>query len=383
MRILILSHEFPPIGGGGAVVTAALAREYARNGHSVSLVTMNFGDLAQLESVDGCELHRVACGRQRRERSTPREGLTWASRSWPLIRRLHADRRFEVVHAHFIMPGGTLARRCQRELEIPYIVTPHGSDVPGHNRKRLQVAHMLARPWWRRICRQADRVVSPSAYLLELIESTAGPIRGQVIPNGFDPSRFAPRQKQNRILSCGRLIESKGFQHLLTALRDVNRTDWKIDIVGDGPMRSQLTDMAAGLRIPVQLHGWVDNADPRLPGMFGRAAIFVLPSEWENFSIVLLEAMSSGCAVITTAVAGNPEVIGAAGCLVPRADPQALRDALLALMSDHKRRAELGRLAAERAENRFTWNRIAASYQAVLSGLRPAEPTRDRVESTS
>lgn len=332
---------------------------------------MGYGDLAANENHAGIEVVRVPCGRQRKEMASAWEGLAWAKAVWPEVERRHAAHPFDITHAHFIMPAGITALKLKRQHAVPYIITPHGSDVPGFNRERLKLAHLLARPWWKRIAATAAQIVSPSKSLLALIESAAPLQNCTVIPNGFEPGRFIAGEKAKRILLCSRLVERKGFQYFLEAISDLDLPDWEVDIVGDGPMLARLQELAAKCRVPVHLRGWLNNDDPRLAELYSRAMIFALPSEWENFSIALLEGMSAGCAVLTTNISGNPEAVGETGVLVPPKDIAALRQAIVELTADENRCRELGRRAAERAANEFSWQIVGRRYMQLLEQFAP------------
>jgi glycosyltransferase involved in cell wall biosynthesis len=369
LRILVASHEYPPIGGGAGAVCKALAERYVEQGHEVVVVTMALGKAVGSERDNGVAVHRVACGRRRKEMASPWEGLRWAARSGALVRQLHRQCPFDVVHAHFIMPGGIVAQRLWRSDRVPWIVTAHGSDVPGYNRERLRLAHRVARPWWRRICREAATIVSPSTSLLGLIEEQRTLFRGVVIPNGFATTRLQAGAKQKRILLCSRLVRRKGFHHFLAAIEALDLPGWHVDIVGDGPAYDELSRLARGCRTPVTLHGWIDNHDPRLAALYQAAALFVFPSEWENCSIALLEAMSAGCAVITTDSSGNPEVVGDCATLVPVRDVPALRGAIVALTASPRQRRRLGEAAARRVTTEFDWDVIGRRYLMLLESL--------------
>jgi glycosyltransferase involved in cell wall biosynthesis len=270
-----------------------------------------------------------------------------------------------------------VAARLHKAAGVPFVLTAHGSDVPGYNRERLQWAHRFARPWWRTICRRAERLVSPSASLLAMARRHARGAAGLVIPNGFRPGRFRPLPKEQRILLCGRLVERKGFHYFLKAIADLPLPGWIVDVVGDGPQREPLEALARRCQVPVRMHGWLDNDSPELAELYGRAAIAALPSEWENFSIALLEAMSAGCAVITTNISGNPEAIGQAGRLVPPKDAFALRQAVMELTSDQAARLRLGEAARRRALGLFPWPVIAARNLEVLKSIRRPAERRD------
>lgn len=369
MRILLICHEYPPIGGGAAAVCAALGREYARQGHATWVVTMGFDDLPDRECVDDVRVIRVPCGRQSKTMASAREGLRWAKAAWPVVRDLHQSQNFQMAHAHFVMPAGIVARRLYQSAAVPFLITPHGSDVPGYNRERLKLVHYLVRPWWKQIVKSANAVVSPSHDLLALLCQSVTVPQSQVIPNGFEPGRFKPLEKENRILLCSRLVARKGFDVFLRAIQNMPLFGWHVDIVGDGPQREVLSQLAQQCRVPVHMHGWIDNDDPRLAELHGKARIYVLPSERENFSIALLEAMSAGCAVITTNVAGNPEVVGDTGYLMPPRDETMLAQVVEELTANPMLCNKLGQRAAQRACEQFNWMRIGEQYLKVMASI--------------
>jgi len=369
MRILVLCHEYPPIGGGAAAVCAALGRQYALAGHEVRVLTMGFGDLPAEQQMDGCRVVRSPGRRRRRDMASAFEALSWARRCWPQVAAWHREAAFDVVHAHFIMPAGIVADRLFRRAGVPGIITAHGTDVPGYNPERMQVVHRLVRPWWRGIVRRSACLVSPSDSLRRLIDRAVGGYRGEVIPNGFDVDRFTPAEKSPRILLCGRMVTRKGFRQFLDALEPLDLVGWEVDLVGHGPQYESIAQQVATLRTPVKLHGWVDNQDPRLKELYERAAIFVFPSLWENFSIALLEAMSAGCAIVATDVSGNPEVLGDTGVLIPPDDVEALRRAILELTGNASRREELAKKARRRVESQFRWPLVARRYLDLLESV--------------
>lgn len=370
MRILVLCHEYPPIGGGGAAVCFALSKQYALAGHEVTVISMGFDNLQDSEIIDEYKLFRIKCGRIRKEMASPLEALIWSQKCWNLVKKLNGQSSFHVGHAHFIMPAGIIASRARKVFGLPFIITSHGSDVPGYNRERLKLVHIIVKSWWKKICASADYIVSPSESLFNLIKKSTTEFKGKVIPNGFEPGRFKPLKKKKKILLCSRLVERKGFQYFLEAIRYMEPNGWDVDIVGDGPMYKALASLGSQCKIPVNMHGWLDNNDPKLKKLYGQAMIFVFPTEWENFSIALLEAMSSGCAVITTDVGGNSEALGDTGCFVKAKDISELRQAILWLTQDFEMCKNLGQRAAERATKLFNWETISERYLKILENLK-------------
>lgn len=336
---------------------------------------MQLGELPAQQIIEGVHVTRVECGRQRQEMASPWEGLLWAHRCWPRIRDAHQATPYDITYAHFVMPAGILARRLQRTAGVPYVIIPRGSDVPGYNHERLKLAHWLARPWWRRIVRDAAAVLSPSVYLLDLMRQVEPRLQGRVLPNAIRYARFPVGNKQPRILLCSRLVARKGLQHVLAALSDMDLPGWEVDVVGTGPYEQELRRIAQSVSIPVHFHGWINNRDPRLAQFYGQASIFALPSEAENCPVSILEGMSAGCAVITTNITGNPEVLGDTGTLVPPRDQAAIRRVL----EEFTRHPELiqhkGAAAHQRVVTVFAPEVLIPQHLAICSRILHPQST--------
>lgn len=371
MRVLTLTHELPPLGGGGGRVALELARRMAARGHEVEVLTAGDADLPPVEAVDNVLIRRLRGRRQRVDGSTSTEMISYVLSA--LRHRARSQQRHDLIHTHFILPTGLIARYGRPPL--PYLITCHGTDVPGHNPYESQRQHALMRPLWRQVVAGAGAVVSPSQNLERLIRKAApriGPALTR-IPNGYAAGTFRPTSGQPRLLMLSRLIPLKGFQYFLRGLRGV-KLGYEVNIVGDGPMRAELEELAERTPTEVVFHGWLNHDDPRLRELFESCALFVFPSEAENFPTVLLEAMDAGMAIVTTDVKGCPEVVGETGvCVAPRS-PEALLQAVRALIADGERRQQLGQAARQRVRENFDWpvivDQYAALYEAVANGSR-------------
>ncbi len=377
MRILTLCHEAPPIGGGAGAAAIALAEELVRRGHEVDYVTMHHGDLPERERRNGVEITRLACGRKVPELSTTPEKLRWVWAARREVARLLRQGQYDIIHCHFVVPAGLIAYTL-RGRGVPYVVTCHGSDIPGYNPHMFGLEHRLMLPLWRRIVLGASALTSPSRSLAHLIAKACGREAPdvQVVPHGFEVERFECSSRDRRILLVSRLVARKGFQHFLQAIEGTD-IGFGVDIVGDGPMRPELEALAARTPTPVRFWGWLDNSSDELRSLYERAAIFVFPSSAENFPVTLLEAMDAGLAIITTDCTGCPEVVGDAALLVPPEDPAAIRQALLKLTQSEDLVADLGDAARERIREHFAWSVVAEQYLALFAGAarrHPPEP---------
>lgn len=378
MRILTLSYEFPPIGGGGGGVVKGLAAELVKMGHAVDVVTMGFHGLPGEETVDGIRVHRVDCARRSESKCTPREALRYVLRARGTVRRLLHANRYDLAHVHFIFPDGLVAWRELAPAGVPFIITAHGSDVPGYNQKRFfRLVHPALAALWRRVTRSAREIVSPSRTLAALIESVGPGVPVRVIANGIDVNRFHPAAKRDEILVATRLVERKGVQYLLRAVAD-GGTSWPVNVVGSGEHQDELVRLNQALGNPARMLGWLGNESAEFRELLERSAIYVLPSDFENFPVALLEAMAAGCAIVTTGGHGCEEVVGdAAEFVTPgRLDRERcvreLRAALGRLTRDGDYRAALGARARGRLEANFAWDAVARQYLDVYARLAVA-----------
>lgn len=375
MNILSLTYEYPPIGGGGSVVAAALNEELAANGHRVRVVTSCMPGLAREENVNGVEVFRVRCWRRRRHLSTFPELATTLFPSYRQASRLIRECKPDLMHTHFVVPNGWEARHLSRRFGIPYVITAHGSDVPGYNPDRFRFLHRMLGPFWKRIMIDAAAVTSPSNFLANLIRKPVK-IPVEIIPNGFTPGPTQNLEKRNMILVVARLFRRKGVHFFIDAVRDLE-TDWDIVVAGDGPNANELKRQAAGMKHRVKFVGFVDKTTLR--GLYEQARIMVFPSLQENFPMVLLEAMDAGCAVVTTDADGCAEVVKDSGIVVPKANASAIRLALRSLIDNPSLVNNLGKKALDRVTG-FRWPRLAGMYidcfEKVLRGsnLRPCSP---------
>jgi glycosyltransferase involved in cell wall biosynthesis len=364
MRILTCCYEYPPIGGGGAKVVQGLTDELARQGHTVDIVTMCYGRLPLDEHRGRVTLYRVPGVRRKQYVCTAFEMIPYILHAVPAALRLARSNRYDINHTHFIFPDGIVAWFLYRRVGLPYIITVHGSDVPGYNPHRFTWAHRLLVPLWRIIVRHAKCVVCPSRTLETLVKKVSPDANTVVIPNGFDPSRFSPALPKNKDILCvTRMLERKGVQYFIKAIQGMNLDGGQVHIVGDGPYLPALKELARETGVEAIFHGFMDNNSPELKKLLEESGIFVFVSEAENFPIVLLEAMAAGAAIITTRDTGCEEVVGEAAVLVAPCDVAGLRGILTKLIKDTALRTELSKSARTRVSSLYAWQKVAKAYE--------------------
>ena len=367
MKILMLNHEFPPVGGGASPVALELCRHLVRLGHRVDAVTMHFGQLPRVENLDGVRIYRTPALRKRADICHTHEMATFLPGALPTTLKLARREKYDIIHCHFIIPGGPLAWLASRCRGIPLVITGHGSDVPGYNPERFGLDHKLLKPVWHFLVHRAALLVSPSESLKNLIQAECPRARVEIIPNGINLTDFRTKKKNKDILLCSRLLGRKGFQYALEA---IGQTDFagQVHVVGDGPMLSELKNMAAGMGATVRFWGWLDKEDPRFRQLYAESGIFIFPSEAENFPMVLLEAMAAGMAIITSTAGGCPEVVGDSALLVKPRNSLEIKEQLQKLLNEDSLCMQLGESVQRRVEQ-FRWTAVAKKYAACYQNV--------------
>ena len=361
----MLNYEFPPLGGGASPVSYETAKGYVKLGHEVSVVTMSFRGLPEFEIKEGIKIYRIPCLRSNKEICRPWEQYTYIISAKRFLREHLKTNSYDINHTHFIIPTGVISLWLKKKYNLPYIITSHGSDVPGYNPDRFILLHKFTKPMIKKILKNAKVVTSPSKYLADLIKNQIGDYTIKVIPNGIYPNKFQPKKKKRIILSTGRLLPRKGFQYLIEAVRDKN-CGHVVHIAGDGPMMNELKEMAKKSKTKIVFHGWMNNNSKEYKHLLGTACIYVLASEKENASIALLEAMSAGCAVITTNVSGCPETVGDVGLVVEPKNENEIREIIGKLIKNPALIKKKGKLARERILKEYNWDNLIKEYLEVL-----------------
>jgi glycosyltransferase involved in cell wall biosynthesis len=349
-----------------------IARRLAARGHRVDVVTMAYRGLAAHDVVEGINVSRVPGVRMRLTTCSFIEMVPYVLFApWRII-RLARSGKYSFSHVHFIYPDGMVAWLVKRFTGLPYIITAHGSDVPGYNPNRFRFLHVLLKPVWRVVTNDASLIICPSSSIETLIKASNPKARTEVIPNGIELDRFQQQPKERkRVLAVTRMFERKGVQFLIEALQGMSE-DLDVHIVGDGPYLAHVQDLAKQLNVRAKFWGYLDNDSAELRNLYETASIFVFTSEAENFPIVLLEAMASRAAIITTSGTGCAEVVGDAALLVPSRDAEAIRSALKRLAADPELVVKLGEAARARVVAQFGWDRVIEDYLKVYARFASA-----------
>jgi len=373
MRLLFVNYEFPPVGGGAAYASLALAREFVRLGHEIDFLTSGATGAGNFQELDGVRVHRVPSHRRGVHHSGLFGALTFVARSAAPLRALARRNGYDAYLYYFSLPTAVLSLVPGPHRRSPSLVSLRGSDVPGYD-PALNLLHRLLQPLTRRIWRRATRVVANSEALRSLALASIPGTPIEVIANGAIPNARPARRRSEsgvRILTVSRLIARKGLDTLILALSGLRGANWTLDIAGEGPARADLMQLAAshGAADRVRFLGFVENA--RLESLYAQTDIFVLASVAESCSMALLEAMAAGLPVIATRVGGNVELIedGYNGLLVAPGSVAELGAALRMLIAEPTQCERLAEGNCRRIRERYSWSAIARQYEALFTRM--------------
>jgi glycogen(starch) synthase len=407
-RVLILSWEYPPlIEGGLARHVRKLAEELVRQGVAVDVLTRasgeqvtaddapgaahtTDGEALSVEERGGVTVYRVP------EPGWPRDlerFVAWVERMNSDMleagEALAEERSYTLVHGHDWLVANASVALAER-LGVPYVTTVHATE---HGRHQGWVAdppqsHIHAVERW--MVRRADAVITCSHYMrghvADIFDIEEGRIT--VIPNGIDPSDLRPvddleklrrefaAPEERLVLLVGRLVYEKGFQLALDALPAVIERVGGVRflVAGSGTHEHELKAQAErlGLSAHGSFLGWI--GDDALHSLYRIADLCVVPSIYEPFGLVALEAMASGCPCIVADTGGLREVVPAGdrvGLRFNGGDAAHLGVMIERLLTDGQLR---DRLVAEASEHilGFDWSDIALRTRDLYRGLASA-----------
>jgi glycosyltransferase involved in cell wall biosynthesis len=391
MNILLINYEYPPIGGGAATATAAIAGHLTSLGHSVTVLTSQFGDLKGTTREEDVRVVRCPAIRKYPDRSGILEMFSFLVSAGLILGSVIRGHRIEAAIVFFSFPCGPLGLWGLKRGNVPYIISLRGGDVPG-NEAALAPLHRLLTPLRRLIFRRSIAVVANSPGLKEMSERV-DPCPVQVIPNGVDTDFFSPSvirdEAEHRpiaFLFVGRFQIAKNLFYLFdqfAALRRSIMEPFVLHLVGDGPQHHELQSHAKNMGIEDCLvwHGWVDKDSLR--AIYRSADCLVNPSLCEGMPNVVLEAMACGLPVIASRVPGNDAVVrpGETGWLFDLGKPDDFRKALREMMEDRGRASQMGQKGRAWVRDDFSWRRVAQAYADLFSGSARGNPQGKRLGS--
>lgn len=386
-RLLVLASTYPRWRDD---VEPGFVHELARrltDVFEVSVITPHAAGALVDESLDGVAIHRYRYAPAALETLVHGGGIVSHLRrspwkfalvpgfvlaQWLSARRLLRRQPPALIHAHWLIPQGLIARAVAGRA-VPYVVTSHGADLfalPGAWFARL-------RRW---VMQRASKVTVVSAAMQAKVRQEAPDTPVVVLPMGVDAEQlFTPdpaiTRDSDELLFVGRLVEKKGLRHLLAALPAViaQRPSVRLTIAGFGPELSALQGLVEQLGLAAHVRFLGAVAQPQLPALYRRAGLFVAPfiaaesGDQEGLGLVVAEAMACACPVLVGDVPAVHDLVDAdTGVIVPATEHARLAAAINALLDDAPRCAQLAAQGRRHVLERYSWTAVAARYRDLL-----------------
>ncbi len=393
MRIAQVSYHTNPLAplggrqtGGMNVYVSELARELAKRGHHVDIFTRREGEAPELTPLaPNLRLVQLTAGPPaplEKELLTPFVPAFSAELS-----RFAASEgeRYDLVHSHY-WQGIAAGEPFAREQGAPHLVMFH---TLGEVKNRARVSEEEPGERIRRerdLAASADAIITASVHEHDLLARhyDADPARMVSIPCGIDTDLFHPRDReacrralgieQDRpvLLWVGRLEKLKGVDILIDAVAQLEDPHVLLLVVGgDGQaLRAELEAQAqaAGLAESVRFTGAAPHDD--LPAWYSAADVCVVPSYYESFGLVAVEAMACGTPVVASRVGGLVSTVtdGVNGYLIPWRCPEPFAEKLDVLLRNPELRANFARAASDSVQ-RFRWDEIARRMESLYEDV--------------
>lgn len=373
MNILLLNYEYPPIGGGAGVMSKKLVDYLIKRKHTVTVVTMGAHEIPHRDIQDGVVIIRTRNPKKYLFRTTVFEAIFYVLSGFFEVVKLRKSFKFDIIHAHFILPTGPLAYIFSKVYKIPYIITAHGSDIPNHSEDKVVFLHKFTKPILKLIVKNSYMTVVPSVSLKnELITNVRNFENIKIIGNGIEKDIFAGvsiADKKNLIISVARLGSEKGIDDAVAAYSKIDNSqmrDWSYEIIGDGPYRNKLELLASKSKNKIIFRGWIPYMSSRYISVYKEGAIMVLPSYTESFSMSLLEAMMNKCAIIASNIPPLKKLLGECALFVEPGNVDMIKKHLELLMKSPNERRRLGKKAYRRARKTYTTGILYAEYDKLF-----------------
>ena len=382
MRILLIPSSYPPVIGGLQTVIHDLARSLKAKGYEVEVVTNRYPrSLRASEVLEGVRIHRYLF-------LTP--NIAYLQRGRPdlflaslyfypvgLFRLFRLMRSFQpdVVNVHFPDSQTNFILALSKYFKSRLVVSLHGDEIDryfeNNSNSNLDNKKSLVK-----ILKNANVITACSQHLLKRAIRLQKSIetKAHTIHNGVDASLFTTAKSYMHpkpyILGLGRLVFQKGFDLLLESFKQIASEFNNLDLIlaGEGTRSQELQEQTQSLGIEKKVH-FLGGVNLKKVGQLLKGCeCFVVPSRWEPFGIVILEAMVCAKPVIATSSGGPQEIIedGVNGLLVKNKDTKALASAIQRILTDSDLKKSIALNGVKRVKD-FTLTNMVEKYVEVLS----------------
>ena len=375
--VLIVSYEYPPLGGGGGVIFRDLAEELARS-IDVTVLTSGRPGLPRRERQGRLEVVRVPVLMRNAESTASLPSmLSFFPSSLKAGIQILRRRHFDMVHTSFAVPSGPSGLLLARMFGLPHVLSLHGGDIYDPSKALSPHRTPVLKQTVRRVIHSSDRVVAQSSDTRWRAQKIYGDRPVDCIPLATRRPDFEklPRTALGLdlaaddfvLVTVGRLVARKGLAQLIEIVADLADPRFKLVVVGDGPERQALADKAKECGVADSLRFTGFASEEFKWQILAASDLYVSTSLHEGFGIVFLEAMENSLPVICYDRGGQADFVSdEVGRLLPLGEWKRFRDQVLILADKKALRTRLGRAAKQLAAD-YSIERYAQRYQAIYS----------------
>jgi glycosyltransferase involved in cell wall biosynthesis len=375
MNILMLNYEYPPLGGGGGVFTQQLAEELGKT-NNITLITSKFQGQKSYEISNNVELFRVpVLLRKSRNTATIVSMLSFFPASLWIGRNILKKRRFDIVHSIFAIPSAPSGLALARRFRLPHILSILGGDVYDPSKKLSPHKTPLLHYTVRKVLERSDIVVASSLDISKRAADYYNISRKIYVQHlGINSSIFerVGRERFNfkdgdiLLVTIGRIIPRKSIQDLIEAAKILNDDNVKLIIIGDGPERENLQNMAEDLHVSDRVFFFGNVSDEEKFQLLSLADIYLSSAQHEGFGIVFLEAMASCLPIVSYNIGGHADFLinEKTGFLVEYGDIEKFAKCTKELCDNKVLRKRIGSFNKEYVKS-FSIKKCAMKYQDI------------------
>ncbi|PIP35439.1 MAG: 1,2-diacylglycerol 3-glucosyltransferase [Desulfobacterales bacterium CG23_combo_of_CG06-09_8_20_14_all_52_9] len=381
MRILVINYEYPPLGGGGGLVTRDILEQMAGLGHKPTVITSGFKGLKSHENVNGVNIIRVPVlfRRKMEVASIPSMLSYFPSSVLHAVRSLNG-RMYDIINTHFAIPSGPTGYVLSKIFHLPNILSIHGGDIFDPSKAFSPHKSLLFSTMVKAMLKTADRVVAQSedtrqnAYKYYRVNR---PI--EIIPLGIKKSVFCKKTRRDfgldpdEIVFCtiGRLIKRKNIDDALVILSILqNNHHFKFLIIGEGPEKNHLAKLVQkyGLAGTVRFIGNV--SDEEKFQLLAISDIYISTALHEGFGLVFLEAMECGLSIVCYNRGGQNDFLkdGKTGFLIKVGDTNTFSRRIAQLVNSRELRKTVS-VFNKQSVKKYYINHCAQKYVSLFQDV--------------
>jgi len=379
MNILMVNYEYPPLGGGGGVFNKQLAEELSMN-HNITVVTTKFSNHIPHEVVNRVELIRVpVIMRTDQNAATILSMLSFFPASfWAGYKQLK-NKSFDIIHSMFAIPSAPSAVLLSKKFHVPHVLSILGGDIYDPSKKLSPHKAPILHYTVKRMMEESDKVVALSHDIKKrAIDYYCASKNIDVIHLGIPKPVFKEKGREyfgfepNDILliTVGRLVPRKALQDLIRVIGVLKNPNIKLVVIGDGPERKNLVELASSLNVSdrVIFSGYI--SDEEKFQLLNISDIYASSSQHEGFGIVFLEAMALSLPIVCYDSGGQTDFLidGKTGFLVDCGDREMLTKRIQALCQDVGKRKKMSEHNSKYIED-FYIGTCAKKYLVLYESL--------------